>query len=161
MAGRTPLSAGTRVRPLTPDKVDPAFVVAQLASPQVSEESWRAFVAHRLCPTHSHFGGIDAAEDARGYVLGLACYFVAASLAHGRVLLVDQLIAVGLTAAQPVDLFDALLASLHTRAAELGCTAVQVLIPRDRHRSVAAEALRAIHYSCESAVYCRRGTPAR
>lgn len=132
-----------------------AFPVAQLMAPDLSLEGWQDFALARLREAEEGQGGIFAAEDGRGYVLGLACYFVEVGIGRGRVLSVDQIVALGLLESQRREAFEKLLAAVQQRAREAGCTTVHVHVPLSDGAERPLDLLGANAYRREASVYCK------
>lgn len=117
------------VRKLPPDGTVRAFPVIQAAWPDVSLDSWVAYVEKLCTPSRVATGssGIMAAENPRGYIHGLFCYIVHVALNHGSVLVVDNFVA--LDAGDRAAAVEALLAAMEALARDLRCTAIHTHIP--------------------------------
>ena len=132
-----------------------AFPVAQLMAPELFLEAWKDFAMARLREAEEGRGGVFAAEDVRGYVLGLACYFVEVSVGHGLVLAVDQIVALGLLDSQRREAFEKLLAAVHQQARRAACTTVHIHVPLNDGLERPYDLLGANAYRREASVYCK------
>lgn len=115
------------VQPLTSAQVCPALALVRARSPQVSPAAWRAFAGARLAQAARGQGGILAASDAKGYILGLAGYLRGTSVMHADTLIIDEFVAVGLLESLRAATVDSLLTALEERAMELDCGGVMAI----------------------------------
>lgn len=115
------------VKPLTPDRVDATFPVAQAAVPGLTIERWRQFAADAALASPGESAtapGILVVESERGHVQGFCTYRLQHDIRHGSVLAVNDLVA--------LDLIDdgaigaAMVDALETRARQFGCGAVRL-----------------------------------
>ena len=116
---------GFAVRPLSPDRVDEAYPVVRAAMPDLSLERWRDFASRAVGePAVSPPPGIMLVESAQGYIYGLCAYRLQHDIRHGRVLVIEELVTLGLVDGASVAA--TLIAALEERARELGCAAMNL-----------------------------------
>ena len=114
-------------------QIDQAFPVVQSCVPGLDIARWRRFAAELVGSGAAarRRGGIVTAQLGRGYIHGLFCYMVVPSLCHGRVLQVENFVALDMF--DPAATADRLMAAMEELARELGCGAIHVMM-RDRRQ---------------------------
>lgn len=116
-----------RIEPLEPDQVELAFPLARIMAAELTLERWRGF-ARALAdsrPPHRH--GIMGAWSSAGYLQGMFGYRVTPDLWLGRVLQIDNMIALGVGGGGRAA--TALVDAARTLAESEGCVAVRALVP--------------------------------
>jgi hypothetical protein len=116
---------------LAPRKLDQAFPLAQLAEPGLTLDRWRDFAGSYVFAERSPHArppsrAIVFAEDASGYIHGLACYAVQEDLLSRR-LRVHDFVVCSMFGAEQVA--DTLLAHIEEVALALGCSEIGSEIP--------------------------------
>lgn len=117
------------IAPLQPEEIRPAFALVRTAWPEVTLPAWRRFAAGatRAARTGAKARrGLIAARAETGAIVGLYAYSVDRDPALGAVLRVDHLIALDLVDRAAVT--EALLGSLDSLAAALGCDAIRTIL---------------------------------
>lgn len=131
-----------KAQPLDARRIDQAFPVLQTAMPGLDIKSWRAFAARLLgtrptrrpagdgkvvdLPTARRSGIVTVQLGSGGYIHGLFSYQAIPHLGHGRVLQVDNFIALDLF--DPAAAADTLMAEMEHLGRVLGCGAIHVLL---------------------------------
>jgi hypothetical protein len=114
-------------RALRPEQAAQAYPLLQSAFPALTLSRWTEFVRN-LTRAKSRPAdrakGIMAIQSDRGYIHGLFSYSVAADLQHGRVLLVDNFVAVDLVASDSA--VQALRQVMEEVATRLDCQAIRL-----------------------------------
>ncbi|HYC01714.1 MAG TPA: hypothetical protein VED40_00380 [Azospirillaceae bacterium] len=142
-----------KAKPLDARRIDQAFPVMQAAMPGLDIRSWRAFAAKLVGPRPARRptagdgnvvslpvtrrSGIVTVQLGRGgYIHGLFTYQVVPHLGHGRVLQVDNFIALDLF--DPAAAADTLMQEMEHLGRLLGCGAIHVLLrqPEEMGRSL-------------------------
>ncbi len=118
------------VTPLAPGQIAQAYALIQVAESSISLKQWRDFVDSVTCPAKKAAPnrGIMTLRDEEGYIFGLFTYFVRPDLRHGRVLVVDNFLA--MTLLDRKGLAEALLSSIARIGEEHGCHAINMDIAR-------------------------------
>ena len=129
--------------PLDARRIDQAFPVMQAAMPGLDIKSWRTFAAKLVgarparrtpaadgkvvsLPTARRSGIVTVQLGRSGYIHGLFTYQVVPHLGHGRVLQVDNFIALDLF--DPAAAADKLMEEMEHLGRALGCGAIHVLL---------------------------------
>ena len=165
------------VEALRPEQLGQAYTLVQTAMPDLSFERWSGFAeallregggdprARAEAPAPRRCG-ILLAHDSQGLLLGLVVYRHEHDLRHGRVLVGEHFIALGLFDPRPVAL--RLMQGLEQVAQELGCLALHLQLPPGRAQesvdpprdSWLAALLRSHGHSVEAQVLCKAILPA-
>lgn len=128
------------VKPLTPDRIDTTFPIAQAAVPGLCLEKWRQFATNATAlDGATPAAGIMVVENERGYVQGFCTCRLQRDIRHGTVFAVDDLVALDLIDSGPVAA--ALVDALEARARELGCGAVRLHVAEDAKSRPGSRAL--------------------
>ena len=114
-----------RVRALSPAQVVQAYALVRLVASDLSLDAWRDFACQRLSRAERQAGGIHTVQDSRGSIVGFASYSTDDSLQEGRILTVDNLVAVGTIERQRDSVLLALLGALESIATNHRCGAIQ------------------------------------
>jgi hypothetical protein len=112
---------------LRPEQAAQAYPLLQSAFPALTLSRWTEFVRSqtRTNPKPAERAkGIMAIQSDRGYIHGLFSYSVAPDLQHGRVLLVDNFVAVDLVESDAA--VQALRQAMEEVAARLDCQAIRL-----------------------------------
>ncbi len=116
------------IHPLRPEERERAYALIRLIKPSVDVERWQEFLetTHGACAKPRR-RGVVVASTPDGYLVGLFTWEVQASLDHGRVFAVDNLVATGVLDREP--LLSATLAYIDEQAKDLSCGGVQIMLP--------------------------------
>ena len=112
---------------LRPEQAAQAYPLLQSAFPALTLSRWTEFVRiqTRTDPKPADRAkGIMAIQSDRGYIHGLFSYSIAPDLQHGRVLLVDNFVAVGLVESDAA--IRALRQAMEEVAARLDCRVIRL-----------------------------------
>ncbi|MEE8516919.1 MAG: hypothetical protein V3T02_09805 [Alphaproteobacteria bacterium] len=114
------------VTPLVPDQIAQAYALIQAVESSVSLKQWRDFVDSVTCPAKKAAPnrGIMTLRNGEGYIFGLFTYFIRPDLHHGRVLVVDNFLA--MTLLDQRGLAETLLSSMTRIGEEHGCHAINM-----------------------------------
>ncbi len=152
------------VKFLPMDKVPQAFPVMQNLV-GLSLDRWQRYARARVEAEYSHPGsaGIVAIENRQGYIHGLFGYRVDMDLRCGRVLLCENLVALGLFDAEAV--LDVLVEAMESLARDKHCGAIHVRVPRPPDQASEhvggrlMETLRGSGHAVETLELCRPLAP--
>ena len=141
------------VTPLVPDQIAQAYALIQAAESSISLKQWRDFVGSVTCPAKKAASnrGIMTLRDEEGYIFGLFTYFVRPDLRHGRVLVVDNFLA--MTLLDRRGLAEALLSSMARIGEEHGCQAINMNIAQ-KHTWI-TDYLTATGHAVEKLRFCK------
>jgi GNAT superfamily N-acetyltransferase len=126
-----------KAQPLTSEKVDQAYALVQLVTPQISLEAWRDFAGSLISPFEAPESGILAIEDERKYILGLVGYVVDHDLEHGQTLIAKNFIAFDATEKRRKEIAFALIKAMEDLARDKRCGAIRTIVhePEDALRN--------------------------
>lgn len=150
------MSASFHVATLSGDQVSQAFPLIQAVWPEADLAAWRSFVQFfdRGAAGES---GVLAVRDPADYIWGILAYRLDRDLRKGLVLTAQLFAAVDLTNA--LRTAQAVVEVAEARAAELGCTGVQIHLHNDR--TGLASRLRALGLTSESSLFWKKIAPAQ
>jgi hypothetical protein len=120
------------VATLTGDQVSRAFPLIQASWPDADLASWQNYVQFfSEAPTDRH-SGVLGVYDTAGYICGVFAYQLDRDLRRGLMLTVQLFTAVDLT--NSLRTVAAVVDVAESRARELGCKGVQILLRKDQAR---------------------------
>lgn len=120
---------------LRPEQILQAFALVRTVMPDLPLGRWRRVARALASPGEPARCGIMAAQCPAGYLRGLFVYRVQPALRYRRLLDVEHIIALDIIDEGPVA--DALIHSLETLTAELGCDAVRTTLQPGGRRVLA------------------------
>jgi hypothetical protein len=126
-----------RIEPLALDQIELAFPLARIMAAELTLERWRGFARALADSQAPNRHGIMAAWSSAGYLQGMFGYRVTPDLWLGRVLQIDNIIALGVAGGGRTA--TALVEAARALAASEGCRAVRARVPAnlaplfDRH----------------------------
>lgn len=109
------------------DRADAAYPTIRAAIPGMELAQWRRHVAAASVDRSRR--GIMVVENERGYIHALCCYRVDLDLRRGRTLAIDHFIVLGILGDRVV--VRLLIEAVERQALALGCTAMQIRVPRN------------------------------
>jgi len=115
-----------KTKSLTSENAALAYPLIQAALPTVSLEAWLAFIADLTQPADEGTG-IIIVESKRGYIHGLFNYSVAMPLGHGKVLNVENFIA--LDTGDRAAAIKILIGVMEDIARQFGCGEIHTHLP--------------------------------
>jgi hypothetical protein len=118
------MSQRFRIAALAEHQIAQAYPVVQAVRPDITLEQWRAFAA--VCGAGRRpraASGIMTVQDQRGYIRGLFSYSIERDLNHGRILLADNVIMLGM--GDRGRLMAVLLEAMESLARQHGCAAIR------------------------------------
>lgn len=124
-----------RVCRLNSDNVALAYPLIRLQFPGLSFEDWQDFALDRINRRGREESGILTVEEPRGYVLGLLVYRIGRSLAQGRTLVVEDVIALDIFRSGTEAVASTLIENIERVAQDQCCNAIRVE-PLSRHDGV-------------------------
>ena len=141
------------VTPLVPDQIAQAYALIQAAESSISLKQWQDFVDSVICPAKNSAPnrGIMTLRDEEEYIFGLFTYFVRPDLHHGRVLVVDNFLA--MTLLDRRGLAETLLSSMARIGEEHGCHAINMDIAQ-KHTWI-SDYLTATGHEVEKLGFCK------
>lgn len=145
--------------PLAVRQIDQAFPIVQSTQPTLPIDDWRRFAVN-VSALGTRRAGIMTAQR-RGYIHGLYSYAVEPHIAHRRLLVIDNFVALDLF--DPGGVTDVLLGSMETLATELRCTAVHTNLPHSdgfepEYRRWLIEQFTARGHHAENLLFCKNLT---
>ncbi len=114
-----------RIDSLTPAQIVQAYALVRLVTTDLSLDAWCDFASQRLSRAERQAGGIHTVQDREGSIIGFASYSTDASLQDGRILTVDNLVAVGTIERQRDSVLLALLGALESVATTHRCRTIE------------------------------------
>jgi hypothetical protein len=151
------MSASFRVATLSGDQVPQAFPLIQAIWPEADLASWRSFVQFFNRGEAAGKSGVLAVRDPADYIWGILAYRLDRDLRKGLVLTAQLFVAVDLT--NTLRTAQAVVDVAEKRAAELGCTGVQIHLHKDR--TGLASRLRALGLSSDASLFWKKIEPAQ
>lgn len=115
-----------KIKSLSPENAALAYPLIQAVLPAVSLEAWLAYTA-KINQSTAEATGIIIVESSRGYIHGLFHYNEATTLGHGKVLNVDNFIA--LDTGDRAAAIKMLIGVMEDLAREFGCDAIHTNLP--------------------------------
>ena len=85
-----------RIEPLAPAQIELAYPLAQAIAADLTLERWRGYARAMAASREPYRHGIMGAWSSAGYLHGMFGYRVAPDLALGRVLQIDNFVAMGI-----------------------------------------------------------------
>ncbi len=117
------------VKPLEREGARQAFPLVQSIFPELTLEEWLSFARDMEQPQPTTFGpcGIVSVQSGRGYIHGLYSYMVERNLRHGRILEVNNFVALDM--ADRWGATSRLLSTMDELAKQFDCSAIHVSLP--------------------------------
>ncbi|HSR72807.1 MAG TPA: hypothetical protein VLL72_10550 [Kiloniellales bacterium] len=114
------------IKDLKPDRVAQAYPLVQAALPRVSLDAWRHYASTFLTGGQTARCGILTVVDVQDCIVGLCVYRIESDLAHGRVLIVDHIVALDLFRRAAV--IAEILSGVEHLARSAGCSAIHTTV---------------------------------
>ena len=115
---------------LSGDQIARAFPLIQASWPDADLPAWQRFVRFFADAPEERASGVLGIYDAAGYICGVFAYRLDCDLRRGRILTIELFTAVDIiNSLRPITVA---LELADSRARELGCTGVRLLLPNDQ-----------------------------
>lgn len=150
------------IHPLAPERVFLAYPLVRSAMPDVTLENWTAFADEFLDETRNQpQRGILTVDNESGVIIGLVAYHCRPDLEHGRILVVDHLLAFELLDRRGVA--EMIVEALEAEADRLGCQAIRTclqMIEGEQRPAWLVALLEARGHHVASLSFCKKMAPA-